>query len=339
MNTAQIKLLVWSCVGVLAAGTTAYLALSLRDVKNIPTVTKEQMTKVLSKVPEVETRQENVISGALVDRGLKLMDWTGKPPPERPEIVETGPEVVAPTRESVSSLLKIRGIRYHGDAPADSEVIFKYLSTAQVTEPGNSDGTFLKRPGDVLDGRLNQIKIEAIYPGGVEFAFLNEPGREHEYVEKAPYDLSGHFVVVADGQQPVSRPGNFDITKRPELPPPGRTQPISPTKFRIGTDDALELNDRYPEILTSEVSIDRHRDPVTKAYDGIAVKGVKSDSIAARHGVQDGDVIKSINGTPVTSKEEAINFVKRNKDKYTEWVVEIWNKGQTRTITYYPPKK
>jgi hypothetical protein len=341
MNAAQTKLLVWGVVVALAAGTLSYLGLTFmnRDLLD-QRVTTERMQQVLSNVPEVEQRQENMISGKLVDRGLKLMDWSGKPPPEVP-VAATGPEDNRPPpKESVASLLKISAIRYHGDAPANSEVVIKYTSAAQVP-PGKANGSYLKRVGDMLDGRLNQIKIAMIYPTAVEFTFDNEPGREHEFVEKEPFDLAGHFAILQPGQEPQRLQRDIEryVTVGDKLPPPGQTQRITPTKFRLGTEDAAFIDQNYPEILTQEVSIENHRDPRTKQFDGIQVKGVKPDSIAARHGIQDGDVIKSINGHAVTSKEDAINFVKRNKDQYTEWVVEIWNKGQTRTVTYYPPKK
>jgi len=45
-------------------------------------------------------------------------------------------------------------------------------------------------------------------------------------------------------------------------------------------------------------------------------------------------VIKSINGQPVNSVQEAISFVKVNKDKYSTWEVVVENKGKQRTVTY-----
>jgi PDZ domain-containing secreted protein len=50
-------------------------------------------------------------------------------------------------------------------------------------------------------------------------------------------------------------------------------------------------------------------------------------------------VIKAINGHPVNSEQEAISFIKNNKDKYDVWEVEIENKGKTKIVTYKVPKK
>lgn len=342
MNTAQQKLAVWTVTGALGAGMAAYLALSLANFDEYrKAVSKEVMFETLSKVPDVAERQENVIAAAMVDRGLKFLDWTGKPPPERP--VDEGPvagDEAAP-REQVRDLLQVRGIRFDAEAPAQSEVVFKYLSTAMVTAPTNSDGTYLKRAGDRLDGRLNQIEISAIYPNAVEFNFTNEPGREKELVAPRPFDLSKHYAYIGEGGVALTRNDTVQayISRRADGPPPAETVQISPTKYRVGTDDAQRINENFAEIMTSEVTIDRHRDPRTKRFDGVEVKHVKPGSIAARHGVEDGDVIKSINGHPVTSKEDAVVYVKNNKDNFDTWEVEIWNRGQTRTVTYYSPKK
>jgi hypothetical protein len=342
MNTAQQKLVVWSVTGLLGTGMVAYLALSLTKReewnKQVPV---DRMASVLSKVPEVDEQKDTVLAASAVERGLKQLDWTGKPPPERPvEQIETPKGVDAP-RELVRDLIQIRAIRYDGANPAASEVVFKYKSTAMVVAPSYSDGTYLKRQGDRLDGRLNQIEISAIYPGNVEFRFTNEAEREKELVAPTPFSLTKHYAYIGEGQAPVSRASSVDafVARRPDAPPEAQTVQISPTKYRVGLEDAQEINDNFAEIMTTEVSIDRHRDPKTKRFDGIEIKQVKPGSIAARHGVQEGDVIKAINGNPVSSKEEAIVFVKNNKDKYDAWEVEIWNKGQTRTVTYYSPKK
>ena len=81
----------------------------------------------------------------------------------------------------------------------------------------------------------------------------------------------------------------------------------------------------------------RHRDPKTGKFDGIEIQSVVSGSAAARHGAQEGDVIRSINGHPVTSVSEAITFVKNHEGEYSTWEVIVSNRGVERTVTYYSP--
>ena len=64
----------------------------------------------------------------------------------------------------------------------------------------------------------------------------------------------------------------------------------------------------------------------------------KHQAETSEHGGQDGDIIKSINGHPVTSTAEAITYVKNNEDKYNVWEVVVENKGKSRTVTYESPQ-
>jgi hypothetical protein len=342
MKSAQIKVLVWSvavAVGALVIGYVALFFLHRNEyLRSVPTT---RMGEILAQVADVPRTTENIVSVDLVERGLKRYDWTAKPPPPKVEApVAAGPEE-AP-KEMVEKLISIRGIRFDAEAPLSSEVVFKYLSEAKVVPPNAApDGSTLKLVGENLDGRLNQIQIAAIYPGAVEFAFLNETGREHEFVGPDEYEWESRYTNL-HGEAPRSSQVALDAFIRPAGNQPAvalQTQLISPNRFRLGAQDIAFIDENFPEIMTKEVTIRQHKDPKTKRVDGIEVTKVAPGSIAERHGVQEGDVIKSINGHPVSSKEEAILFVKNNKDKYTEWVVEVWNKGQLRTITYYPPKK
>ena len=80
-----------------------------------------------------------------------------------------------------------------------------------------------------------------------------------------------------------------------------------------------------------------HRDPRTGKFDGIEIQSVQAGGIAARHGAKEGDIIKSINGHPVTSSSEAITFVKNNQESTSTWIVVVENKGRERTVTYESP--
>ena len=343
MNTAQIKLVTWSVAGTLGVGMAAYVGWFLVNRTEIlASVDPKVMISALTNVPELAQHQVTVVSYDDVKRGLLTIDWTGKPPPEIVVADANTADNAAVVKQTASDLLTLRAVRYDGRTPERSEVIFKYLSEARVAAPSTSpDGTFLKRPGDKLDEPVDNIKIVAVWPDSVEFAFEDDAAREHEFVVVGEFDVTTNqsYVLLADGVAPAVAPRFNPIVSRPEEAANLQTESVGRDRFRMGVEDLTYINEHYPEIVTTDVTIARHRDPVTKKYDGIEVKSVVPDSIAARHGVQEGDVIKSINGHPVTSKEEAIQFVKNNKDNYDVWEVEVWNRGQTRTITYLPPKK
>ncbi|MEM8711666.1 MAG: PDZ domain-containing protein, partial [Planctomycetota bacterium] len=91
------------------------------------------------------------------------------------------------------------------------------------------------------------------------------------------------------------------------------------------------------DILSRDISSSTHYEDGKRA--GIKIESVKADSIAAQHGMQQGDIIKSINGYPVNSKQEAISFAKKNADRYKIWQIEVENMGRVRTEVYHSPEK
>ena len=68
---------------------------------------------------------------------------------------------------------------------------------------------------------------------------------------------------------------------------------------------------------------------------GVELTEVREGSIASRHGAQSGDVVISINGTPVNSQQEAIAFAKNNSERYSVWEVEVLRLGRIETIIYH----
>jgi hypothetical protein len=342
MNTAAAKTLVWTAAAVFGAGLVAHVAWFLtNDADAASAPTRESMEKQLSEVREIPQRVQDVVDYNLVKRGVgREFDWSGKPPPPPAPKVEPQPEGAQKVRDPIEKYLIVRAVKVDAVSPDMSDAFLKYKSEANVPpNVAKVDGTVLKRVGERLDGTiLSQIKVVAIRPDGVLFSFINDPQREHELVAPQEYSLGARYRVLDNGQtlpDPVS--DVTQIPRRTDNTPLERTTPISPNRFRIGTEDAREIDERYAEIITEEVGYRRFRDPVTRQPAGIEITSVKPGSLAARHGVQQGDVIKSINGHPVSSESEAIQYVKQNKDNYDEWVVEVWNRGQTRTVTYYSP--
>ena len=114
---------------------------------------------------------------------------------------------------------------------------------------------------------------------------------------------------------------------------PTETQLLANNNYRLGTDDVDYFNQNYADILTNDVRTSTYYDENGKRA-GIEITQVKNGSIAARHGAQDGDVIISINGHKVSSQQEAIQFVKKNQDKYSVWEVVVMRLGKQETLVY-----
>jgi len=345
MNTAQTKALAWTAAalaGAALAGYVVWFGLNYRQVGQY--VSKERMSSVLENVPAIVRQADDIVSYDRVKRSLIEMNWSGKAPVKAaPQPVVKAPE---PSALPVSKLVKIRAVRIDGEDPAGSLVLLAYLPDARVEPPPRASGTsgpasdtVAKLVGQHLDPPNAHVRVFAIRPNEVEFAFDDE-GRAHETLSIHELPLSGFSIASGDSPTPRSSAPAIRIPiGSSSAAPPLKTQVIRPNEYRLGVEDVQYIGENYAQVLADEVRYERHRDPKTGRYDGIQVTEVAASSIASQHGLQPGDVVKKINGHPVTSVPEAVNFVKNNQSLYDVWEVEIWNKGQTKIVVYHPPKK
>jgi hypothetical protein len=341
MNTAQVKLVTWSIAGVLGLGLVGYIAVFLKQRDQVMTqVSTKRMLEVLQNVPEIPQQPPTVVALKNVQKGLQRFDWTGKPPPEPVAEGPKEPEKHGP--DPMEKFVRVRALKIDADQPERGEAVLKYTADARVSGVRSPDGSVLKHVGDSLDPPLDYIRVASITDAGIEFLFTDPQDRPHETLPVTDFPLEGYtYVVDGDSIVPRSTAGGSPIPQSNRVAEPNaKTQKISPTRYRIGVDDAKYLEEHYPDVLAdpAEIAYKRHKDPKTGRYDGIELTSVKMGSIASQHGLMSGDIIKSINGTPVSSQSEAIQFVKTHKDEYDTWEVEIVNKGQTRTMTYQSPQ-
>jgi hypothetical protein len=342
MNPARAKLSSWTAAAVLGTVLCLYVAWNIqRFPERARNVSTEKMEQVLNNTPEIVKSG----SDSLVEYGqvrAAMIDWAWNAPP--PPAVAEGPREEAPVQQAaltVDKLVKVLGYSVDVAEPANSKAILKYLPESKVRPPAREAGAQLKEgtlklAGQRLDEPIDHIRIVSITSAGVEFGF-DEDGRATEILLPADFDLSQRLAYV-DLSELAVRADAIPIPRRAYTTPTETIQ-IGQNRFRIGTDDALLIADDFPRILSEEVEIHRHRDPATGRYDGLEITRIAPGSIAERHGAQTGDVIKSINGHPVTSQAEAINFVKTNAEMYDKWEVVVSNLGQERTVTYYSPEK
>ena len=338
MNTAKTKLIAWSVAGLLGAGLCLYVGTFLvafrSHLKN--SVTTDQMRRVLDNTPEIIAQAEDIVPYDRVEAALIKANWTGVEPKKA---VDTTPKPVVPetSKEGVEALVKIHGFKADTRVAEGGLVVLQYLSASQVPQNRNARNKSMVTVGvgSRLAKPIDHITIVGIDERGVEFGFDDEE-REHEFLQPGDLTLGGRIVTVDPDQVRVrevdvfQRAANYSTS-------PKETMQLSPTRFRVGTEDSVVIADDYSRILSEDVRLGRHRDPVSGRWDGIEVETVRPNSIAARHGVKTGDVIKSINGHPVTSTQEAISFVKNNQDAFDRWEVVVSNMGQQRTVVYLPP--
>lgn len=339
MHTSQLKLLTWTSAGVLGAALAGYVVwFGMRLPELRSGVSEERLLEVLQDIDVVEKKTEEVLPYSSVAAAIIDLNWTGKPAPAQ-EVVETEQQQVETPRDELQKLVTVMMVSFDAEAPLESRCLLRYTPAARVTSPapvapGGSPG-WVKSVGDRLEAPLAHVRVEAVHPDGVEFAYDDE-SRANEIVRPAEIPLKG-IARLNDESELAQRRNPIEIQRRGfDGPTPARTELIGEGIYRIGIEDAREFEQNYADILAREVSWQPHRDSRGRP-DGIQITQVQSTSVAYSHGVSTGDVIKSINGHPVTSPQEAIAFVKNNKDNYSKWEVEVESKGRLKTLVYYSP--
>lgn len=349
MNIGQIKILSWLGAVLLTGFLSFYVWSFVRHLEQLrrpPEV--EKIRSALEEGEPTKAKAQDLVAYADVTRLFLLscqncksnpnchhMNWTGKV--VVPVVAETKAALEAPPLIPVKDLIRVLMVKVDFSDAKNSTVFLKYTSKSGLTNPGTPPG-FLMREGDHLSPPHNKVVIESIDSEGVTFAF-EESGREKETLVPAEFDLKASIVQVSPGGVILPKLDS-KITRGKAAPfNPARTIAIGKDRYMLGREDMQYLNDNYAVVLSEQVRFDRHQDPHTGKYDGIELKEVAPGSLAEQHGAQQGDIIKSINGHPVTSVNEAITFAKNNSGKYTTWDIVVESHGQTKTITYQSPQQ
>lgn len=342
MNTSNVKALLWLTALALTAGLGWYVYDYVQHVDERHEFWDVELAKSkLQDVERVEEQKVDRVSAREVELAFypppQGLNWTGKQAP-KPVVEVEQPQDTTPQVVPVADILRVQYVQEDARRPEHSRAYVRYKNDPRgQKKPAFPDELAV---GDRLIRPWQYVRIQAIdAQEGVTFAFDDE-AREHESLNVSDLDMDLGKVVVMVDEDGVRRPTQQVLPRSEGLASAwdvARTRQVDSNTWAIGREDMTEIGEDYPQIISREVRHRRHRDPRTGRYDGIELQDVKAGGVAARHGAQSGDVIKSINGHPVTSVAEATQFVRTNQDKYSVWEVVVENMGRERTMTYRTP--
>jgi hypothetical protein len=339
MNINQVKAATWLVSAGLTAGLSYYVFdYSMKHAElSAPRISREQAKEILDSAKIPEGPKLSLNDARSVERAFLELNWTGERPPKpvAPTVVDDAPKVVV--YRPMEEMLSIQCVMEDLLHPDRGRAFILYKPAANVSAEGG-DLSIEIRVGDRLSKPLEYAKVKAITTErGITFSFDDEARPDEDVLPKA-YESDFLVHIVGKGERPIEATNVTVPRLDRKVWRPERTTMTKDNSFIIGTEDSLDFAEDYGGILAREVRHARHRDPKTGRYDGIELKEVKPGGRIAAHGGQSGDVIKSINGHPVTSTAEAITYVKNNQDKYNTWEVVVENKGKTRTMVYESPQ-
>jgi S1-C subfamily serine protease len=163
---------------------------------------------------------------------------------------------------------------------------------------GSDAATAAGRPGAPFGGPAGQVR------GGGRVPIGNVGGEEGGEGGEGGLDASGESLAEAR----EVRPGNWEI----------------PTSEK----DHITQNAR--EILDS-VGVEDYNEG---SIQGLKITSLPGDSLPAQRGFQEGDVVKSVNGQPISSQSDLINYAKKMGDRLTVVRVEYYRQGKLMSTVY-----
>jgi hypothetical protein len=236
---------------------------------------------------------------------------------------------------AVSTLLDVLVVQVDLVDPVGSLALVKWQDPA-LEEAAMAQDRRILRIGDELLPPHNAITVAAISVDGVEFSFPDGE-RESELVAPVGFPTGGPSIVkVGEGGAilPIEDPQIRDTGKQYYSP---ESYEFKKGEWRLGPESLQEMNEDYSRILSQDVQYRAHRDPRTGQVDGLEVTKVKEGSIVAKHGVEEGEVLKSINGHKVTGVNDAIAFVKKEADHTDTWIAIFEKRGREIRRVYHSP--
>jgi hypothetical protein len=336
MSIATLKALIWAAsaavFGYLGWFVYTWTVEGQQEERMRSRAPTELMKRVLDEVPEPEPPRTALVDYDAVVANFHELNWTGREAPRpAPAPAPVQEEPAAKPRPEVAKLLRVLYVQVDESKPESSITVVQYenaqLTAAQRTPVDLKVGDRLHRPFEI-------VRVHAIKPEGVEFVAEGYEEDPPELVRTwSNFGPGIRFV----GEEGFQMPTVAQIPRAPEriVGRPERTVERRPGLFVLGERDMETFERDHLAILSNEVRHRQYRDPRTRQWGGIEVLEVAPGSLVAQHGVKSGDVIKSINGSPVNSVQEAISYVKNNQKLYNVWEVVVANAGKERTLTFH----
>jgi PDZ domain-containing protein len=350
MKVRMIKSLLWSLNGLLTLailGSVALFVLKSRTARadrldGLDAIQRDVMSKA-KKGPAKST------AGVNDYETIWKLDLRNNPPPP-PE-----PERAAPPKPTTTPLGEVIALR----AIVGQTIMVEFKDKKDPVNPAQKVQKQVQVGTDIPDvsPAATLLSIEpAPEPERVKFRYDGK-----EVVMSIVRTLEASTEKSVGGGPPGKRgknapEGKGDIEVEEDQPFPGpsgqvpaigrvpgsdgpvtETKQIKPGVWQISNDERDKIRDTAKDLL-EQADVRTYTNEKTHKNEGMIVDHIQPDSLLLQRGLQEGDVIKSINGTPVSSKTDIINYVKDNQDRLNVVRVVIDRLGKPMTIEYHIPK-
>lgn len=215
-------------------------------------------------------------------------------------------------------------------------------SYAQLVKKGQTDIVYVRVGAKIEGWKLIEVRREGS-KGVAVFENSKNPDEKATLEQTLPAAAPLENGAAA-GPRPIGDSGpvaraNNEIPSYEDGPTREAVAvPGDPNHLQFPVEEQRWLG-KHAEKIAEEANLETVRDQDTGKAIGIQVRSFnREDSTLKRYGIREGDILISINGVPMSSKAEAIQWLKgagKGKDRY---VGVVLRKGKQITLTYDVPK-
>ncbi len=251
---------------------------------------------------------------------------------ETPKVEGPPPEPPKPTKKPIGEVLRVKAVTY---APDDGgRVVIEYKDDS-ATSLARTDQLILQvsaklvQPYDAepFNGSLKTIKSNAAVFNWCGEEIEIHPTRKEEVPRDAKPKGPGGGKTAALSDQDEKDLGQHKDAKE--------TIALGNERYLVGSDDRDSMNKNGDKFL-EDVTIKSR--PGADKKPEVVLGGIRPKStLATNYGVQNDDVVVSINGNAVTSKNQAIQWARENPN-LPRYDVVIRRKGKEITKTFLVPQ-
>ena len=329
MNVRRTKTIVWVLNIVAILSITMTFAMIYNKKKEGVFRPRRRETILSALQRGIKTQMDEKWSGSLDINDYSAI-WKAVISGEKPKpVTEAGPETVeTPEVETLDSILAVSWI-FKSDDPRESRVRLSYKDDPMDEEPHTFTLGILSREGDPLrppyDKEPYNGKILKIEADRVTFSFKGKD-----------VVLTPPFAGEDEGERlkGTGAPSLPSKIVRTAPPPPPETKEVEPGHWLLSLEETKYVRKSWEQEL-NRMTVSSVKNPRTGKTE-LKLADLKPDSLAARRGFQKGDTLISINGYPIHSKAQAINYVKEHPDLGT-YEVKIERMGKVITKVFQVP--
>jgi hypothetical protein len=336
MKTQRLLALLWLGCGISGAWIVYGFVdfYRNRDVYLTATGSAEVLRELAEKHPARRTeRVRHGISEYGVLHGLNV---TAVAPPSADEGPVGPPLPTEDPNRQVAEILRVLATFHDEEDPTGMRTDLAegphHCFVEYTDEELKKIGDPLLAVGDALPPPFQGVRVKAIFLDKV--VFLLEDGQDEALlveVEKLPVDPA--ILQEVTGEGGATRPASL-AASAPEGWPEKTTE-FEPNRRKVGVEDLRVLEEKQAEAVADFQVVPRYARG-ERAPSGLRVTSIRPGSPLEGKGVEAGDVVISLNGVPVTSKEQIFDYA-RSHPELRSFTVEIERRGRRLTLQYFLP--